>query len=323
MTLLRLTTVALFGLTLVACDEDAQGRSTPGAGAGGKADDASGAELDPEIQAQHLAAVGACERAATRDRAHTSALRFVERAEIEQDRVQCIGVANDAVRSALALSLQVTAPQLATDVGDAFTAWRSAHANLCSVLLDAHEHALEKSIAAVDAGCVAEAELRLAEAVEAFADLGGARATGPDVEARYGACFALYEAARDDLGPDGSSEIPEVVADAQVQAEVDAQLVMGDCIADQVAQDAVPQLASRVLESFPGREPSQVDDAIVAALEASAEALEAPCTVIGYAAGDGGPIGAAQCRVAAALWQHELIGYVVPQLAPASAPEQE
>ncbi len=315
MTLLRLTTVAILGLSLVACDEDAGGRNTPGAGVGGKADDASGADLDPEIQAEHLAAVGACENAAKRDREHTSALRFSERTEIEQDRVQCIWAANDATRSALALSLQITAPQMANDVDDAFDAWRSEHAKLCGVLLDAHSDALEKSISAVDAGCIAEAELRLAEAIEAFADLGGTRASGPDAQARYAACYALYEAARDELGPDGSSEVPEAVEAEQVQAEVEAQLVLADCIQDEVAE-AVPELASRVIESYPGRTAEQVDDDILAALEASAEALEAPCTVIGYAAADGGPVGVAQCRVAAALWQHELIGYVVPELAP-------
>ena len=111
MTTLRSTVAILvFGLSLTAC-YDPQGRAEPSsAGGGGKADDAQAAELDPEIQQEHLRAVGACESAARREREHTSALRYVEHTEIEQERIQCIAAANDGVRSALAATLQITAP---------------------------------------------------------------------------------------------------------------------------------------------------------------------------------------------------------------------
>lgn len=316
MTALRLTAAIILGLSLTACDEQ-PGRAEPSSGGvGGKADDAQGAELDPAIQQEHLQAVGACESAARRDREHTSALRYVERTEIEQDRIQCITAANDGVRSALAVTLQLQAPELADDVDDAFNAWRSEHSKLCSALVEARPDALEKSISAVETGCMAEAELRLAEAVEAFADLGGGRALAPDPEARYASCFASYQAALDEpLGPDGSSEIPEVVAEAQLQHEVDAEALLADCIEGALAEE-IPLLADRVIDTYPGRTPESVDDALARTFEGSAEGIAQVCIVLGYAAADGGPLGVQDCRTAAAMWRHEIMGYVVPEVAP-------
>ena len=317
MTTLRLTAALILGLSLTACDQgDQQGRAEPAGGVGGKADDAEGAELDPEIQQEHLVAVGACESAARRDREHTSALRYVERTEIEQDRIQCITAANDAVRSALALTLQVEAPELADDVGQAFDVWRSEHSKLCGALIEARPDALEKSISAIEAGCVAEAELRLAEAVEAFADLGGGRAQAPDAETRYASCQEAYQAALDEpLGPDASSEIPEAVAEAQLQHEVDAEEVLADCIEDTLAEE-IPLLSARVIDTYPGRTEQSVDEAFDRTFTKNSEAITQVCTVLGYAAADGGPLGVQDCRTAAAIWRHEIMGYVVPEVAP-------
>jgi len=326
MTSLRLAAALLVGLSLAACDEQEQGRAEPGAGVGGKADDAQGAELDPEIQREHLEAVGACEGAARRDREHTSVLRYVERTEIEQDRIQCISAANDGVRSALAATLQITAPELADDVGDAFDAWRSEHTKFCDTLLDAHEHATEKSISAVEAGCVAEAELRLAEAVEVFADLGGGRAAPPHAEARHDVCYELYTLALEEggVGPDASSEIPEAAADAQLQARIDAEELLADCVEEELLE-AIPELSARVLQSYPGRTQGQVERTFGDAFEKGSAGVSQVCIVLGYASAEGGPLAAQQCRVAAAMWQHELIGYVVPELAPdeSAQPEDE
>lgn len=321
---LRLTAALLLGLSLTACDEE-QGRSEPGGfdAPGGKADDADGAELDPEIQMTHLAAVGACEAAARRDRENTSALRYVERTEIEENRLRCISDANDGVRSALAATLQITAPELADDVDDAFNEWRTEHGRLCGALVEAHELALEKSISAIEVGCAAEAELRLAEAVEAFADLGGARAAAPNIAGRYETCHQLYETAVEDLdlGPDGSSEDPAVVEAARIQAEADAQQVLADCVEDELAE-AIPLLSSRVVESYPGREEAQVDEAFERTLDNGSEGIGQVCDVLGYSTPDGGPVRIQECRTAAASWRHELMGYIVPEVGPQEpAPE--
>ena len=313
MSALRISAAILLGLTLAACDEEPEGRAAPGEGAGGKADDVEGVELDPEIQEAHLRAVGICETAARRARDRTSVLRFVERTDIERDRIACVSEANDAVRSALALTLSQTAPELADDVGDAFNAWRSEHSKLCSTFRDAHEDALEKSISAVDAGCAAEAELRLAEAVEAFADLGGGRAAVPDAQAQHPECYEFYEIALEDVGADASSEIPEVVSEALLQAQVDGTELVADCIEEELT-DTIPALAERILQSYPGRDGTQVDESLLSALEGGSEGIAQVCTVLGYAAADGGALGVQQCRTAAAMWRHELLGYVIPGL---------
>ncbi len=319
MSALRISAAILFGLCLTACDDEPQGRAAPAGGdVGGKADDVDGADLDPEIQMEHLRAVGACESAANRDRESTSALRFSARTEIEQDRIACVSAANDAVRSALALTLQQTAPELADDVGAAFNAWRSEHSKLCATFLDAHEDALEKSISVVDAGCAAQAELSLAEAVEAFADLGGGRAAAPDAEALYAECYEFYELALEDVGADASSEIPEVVSEALAQAQVDGTELLADCIEEELTA-LIPSLAERVLESYPGRDGNQVDQALLGAFQGGSEGIAQVCLVLGYSAADGGALGVQQCRAAAAMWRHELVGYVVPELAPAPA----
>lgn len=328
MTPLRITAALILGLSLTACDEE-QGRNEPagfdGSG-GGKADDADGAELDPEIQMTHLAAVGACEAAARRDRENTSELRYLERTEIEEDRLRCISDANDGVRSALAATLQITAPELASDVDNAFNEWRTEHGRLCDALVEAHELALEKSISAVQVGCAAEAELRLAEAVEAFADLGGTRAAAPDIATRYETCHQLYETAVEDLdlGPDGSSEDPAVVEAAREQAEADAQEVLADCIEDELAE-AIPVLSDRVVDSYPGREEGQVNDAFERTLDNGSEGIGQVCDVLGYSTPDGGPVRIQECRTAAASWRHELMGYIVPEVGPETeepAPEE-
>lgn len=327
MSALRISAAILLGLTLTACDDESQGRAAPAdGGVGGKADDADGVELDPEIQMDHLRAVGVCETTARRDRESTSPLRFAERTEIEEDRIRCVSDANDAVRSALALTLGQTAPELADDVGDAFNAWRSEHGKLCSTFLDAHEDALEKSISAVSAGCAAQAEFHLAEAVEAFADLGGGRATAPDAKTRYAECYEFYELALEDVGVDASSEIPEVVSEALLQAQVDGNELLADCIEEELTE-SIPLLAGRVLETYPGRDGNQVDQALLGAFEDGSEGIAQVCTVLGYSAADGGALGVQQCRVAGAMWRHELLGYVVPEAAPeaedGSEPEGE
>lgn len=323
MSALRISAAILLGLTLTACDDDSQGRAAPGdGGVGGKADDVDGADLDPDIQKDHLRAVGLCETTARRERERTSELRFAERTEIEQDRIACVSDANDAVRSALALTLDQTAPELADDVDQAFNAWRSEHSKLCATFLDAHDEALEKSISAVDAGCVAEAELHLAEAVEAFADLGGGRAAAPDAKTQYAECYEFYELALEEVGVDASSEVPEAVSDALLQAQVNGTELLADCIEEEL-EESIPLLSTRVLDSYPGRDGNQVDQALLSAFEDGSEGIAQVCDVLGYASADGGALGVQQCRTAAAMWRHELLGYVVPEVAPAAEPEAE
>ncbi|MGH1348191.1 MAG: hypothetical protein ACRBN8_41940 [Nannocystales bacterium] len=321
MSALRISAAILLGLSLIACDDDSEGRAAPAeGGVGGKADDVAGAELDPEIQQEHLRAVGVCETTARRGRERTSVLRFAERTEIEQDRIECLSDANDAVRSALALTLDLTAPELSDDVGTAFNVWRSEHSKLCSAFLEAHDEVLEKSISAVDAGCLALAELHLAEAVEAFADLGGGRASAPDAQAQYPECYEFYELALEDVGADASSEIPEAASEALLQAQVDGTELFADCIEEELLE-AIPVLSSRVLVSYPGRDEDQVDQTLRSAFEGGSDGIAQVCDVLGYSAAEGGALGVQQCRTAAAMWRHELLAYVVPEAAPAGGGE--
>ena len=107
-----------------------------------------------------------------------------------------------------------------------------------------------------------------------------------------------------------------------MQAQVDGTELLADCIEDELTE-SIPVLAGRVLESYPGRDGNQVDQALLGAFEDGSEGIAQVCTVLGYAAADGGALGVQQCRVAAAMWRHELLGYVVPETAPPSEPEPE
>ncbi len=295
----------LFGLfATVGCDDGGSGHGNAPGGAGGKADDASSV-VDPQVQAEHLEAVGACERQANRDREHVSALRIDARGDIERTRLECLEIANDATRSALALTLDRTAPSLADDVGQAFEAWRAAHGTLCSTLVDASEQALEKSSSVLELGCAAESELRLAEAVEAFVDLGGARAQPPTSEAAYSRCYDDYDDAMaadvGDGGPQGEA------------AELESTLA--DCVEAELEGD-VEEIADRVAESFPGRDADGVADDVADRFEQVSDVVRDVCAVFGYGSLDAGEVQVARCRVAAAIWRHEVVGFAVPELGP-------
>lgn len=329
----RLFSAVLLSLSLVACDDGSDGARPDASGSAGKADDADGSAVDPEVQAQHLQAVGTCEVAASRARETTSALRFEDRQDIEVARASCLSTANDATRSPMAVTLEQTAPELAPGVGDTFNAWRTAHANFCGLLIDGHELALDKSIIAIEAGCAAESELRLAEAVEAIADLGGTRALLPDAQASYPGCYADFTAALEGGGdeepvpePDGPADDPagDVPApddadanagDAVSTVEADAYAGLADCIEAEL-EGSWEALGNAVLEAFPGRDPSRVADEIEKEYIAIQDTVDDVCVTLGYASGDEPLVAVEQCRTAAAIWRHEIIGYVIPEAGP-------
>lgn len=322
------------------CDEGAgEGRGSAGPGAGGKADDAEAVEIDPEAQAQHIEAVVGCESVARRDRENTSALRHLERTDIESARLRCLSDANDATRSYAALSLEVTAPEQAAKVGDVFDQWRSGHSLLCSALIDAHENALEKSISATEAACVAESELRLAEAIEAFVDLGGERTTPPEQSARYTSCYEDFEAALEagDLPADEPADTPgDAPADTTDGADtaegadmtegadttddaLDATTVatqtLADCLEAEL-EGSIETLATRVFASFPGRDADRIRETFEQRYEDASEIALEVCDVLAYASADASELQVHRCRASAAIWRHEVIGHVIPAAGP-------
>ncbi len=327
----RLFSAVLLSLSLAACDDGTAAARPDVGGSAGKADDAQGSAVEPEVQAQHLQAVGTCEVAANRERETTSALRFEQRQDIEVARATCLSTANDATRSPMAVTLERTAPELALGVGDTFTAWRTAHANFCALLIDGHALALDKSIIAVEAGCAAESELRLAEALETIADLGGTRAVLPDASSLYPDCYANFTAAleggaNDGPEPDGpaddsAGDVPDVdtgaapADDSLASVEADAYAGLADCIEADLER-SWEALGNAILQSFPGRDPSRVADEIEKEYIAIQDAVDDVCITLGHAAPDDALVAVEQCRAGAAIWRHEVIGYVIPEAGP-------
>ena len=302
-------------LALPGCAEPTASRGGPASGpAGGKADDADAGELG-EAQRAHLQAVNRCELLAARGRAFTSELRIDARTEIEQERQSCIADANDSVTDTMEATLDAAGSSLAGNAADGLTAWRDAAPDFCELLVDASGQASSKQVSVLAAGCLGQGELHLAEAIQAFVDLGGPPAAGPEIEPVHPACWDQYVQQVDAL-PEDETALPEQIAATQA---------LGSCVRSDLLNEVALELAVAVVDSFPGRNEDDVLDQTERAFYALAAAHESACMVLGAASVDAGTAAAelqfARCRVSGAIWTGRWIGYAVPELAPVSSDE--
>jgi hypothetical protein len=304
-------------MLLGGCADASGGRGLPGgSGSGGKADDAEGeGEADDDAaQLAFVEAVGRCEALADRGRATIGAARIEPRLEVEVDRLDCLRSANDEMLAAIEATLEETESPLAGDGEEAFTAWREANAGFCALLVKASEAAIEKDAEVHEAGCVGRAEVLLAEAIVSFADLGGTPAEPPEARDAYADCYEAFDAAIEE-----ADATQPVEGESELDLTIDAHEDLSACIQLATAE-LDDELAARVVESFPGRGMDNLHEEIDAEFEATEDAATVVCNVLGSASIDAGEpeaqLQAETCAVSAAIWRAELIGALVPELAP-------
>lgn len=323
-------------LGLAGCDEEAEPSRGGGGPSGGKADDAEGDDDGErsEAQQQHLAEVGECESVASRGRSTVSDLRIADTLEIEQTRLECLRDANDATTDELNAALSSESSDLAGESDDNFEIWREKHEGFCSLMVEASESALGKDASVVETACLAQAELVLAEAIEAFGDLGGVAAKAPEADRAYEDCYETYEDALEaeptnDAPEDTPEETPEdgtpeeptdndASSDATTQGAnqiaTEATEALADCI-QEATEEVEDDIESKVVESFPGRASTGIEDEINDTMRDATRAADSVCDVLVSSSG-GDDLATANCEVATSIWRHELIGYVVPPLSP-------
>ena len=304
----------LFAVALAGCAEDTgAGRGGSNGPAGGKADQVDEDEGDGEdgglgeAQEAHLNAVGKCEVFADRDRDHIGEARIEMRSEIETTRIECLREANDATRDEIESTLVESESTLSGESEDAFTVWRETAEDLCGLLTAGSADAKNKGSAVTELACLGQAELLLAEAIAAFADLGGTPANPPEARETYAGCYDEFD---DTLEEEQSPSL---------ELRIDANEDLAGCLREET-DDLAELLAGRIVDAFPGRERPELEALIGRELDGTDQAAEAVCNVLGsasIAAGDPeAELEAKNCVVAASIWRAELFGYTVPALTP-------
>jgi hypothetical protein len=312
------------------CDDAPAGR---GFGAdnqiGGKGDDADGETVDDEARVAFIDAVDRCEALADRGRRTISEARIEQRHAIETTRLECLTTANDETLDTIEATLDDDASELAGEGEDTFTAWREANAEFCDLLVKASDVAVDKDADVHEARCVAQAELQLAQAIVAYADLGGAPADAPEAREAYATCYEAFDTALEVEPVEGDGPEGEVPVEGEEEAELEtvvaAEQTLADCI-ELATTDLDDELAARINESFPGRGIDNLQETINGDFASTEEAATSLCNVLGAASIAAGEPEAelltSRCFVSTSIWRGRLIGVVVPELAP-TAPEGE
>ena len=321
---------AVAAMLLGGCDDASSGRGFgPDNQIGGKGDDAEdeGEAGDDEARIAFIDAVDRCEALADRGRATISEARIEQRHAVETSRLQCLTAANDETLDAIEATLEGDTSELAGEGADAFTTWREANAEFCDLLVKASDAAVDKDADVHEVRCVAQAEFQLAQAIIAYADLGGAPADAPEAREAYAACYEAFDTALEvepieGDGPEG--EVPvEGEEEAALETVVAAHQALADCI-EVATTDLDDELAARINASFPGRGIDNLQETINGDFASTEEAATSLCNVLGAASIAAGEPEAelvtTRCFVSTSIWRARLLGDVVPELAP-TAPE--
>jgi hypothetical protein len=297
------------GLGLGACGADGGGRAAEdsGGGPGGKADDNDDVDdTDGGVGGEHIEAVASCEGVADRGREHTADARTSILGRIEQERLECLTEANDAVVGTIDGVLQDAGSDRSGRTGEAFQQWRSIHVTTCELLVRGSDVALDKAATVRVVACNAASELGLANLVDAFANLGAAPVElMPNFEA-HAACFGAFDASR--------AAAPGTEPEAE---ETKALLTLADCIRDDIVLLG-DDVVDRVLEAYPGRDPEATQEEFVRVLDGQTLAIGEACATLGHASRDAGQpraeVQEAKCGVLAVSMTFDLIGEVIPAL---------
>lgn len=306
--------LALATFAAIGCGQAPGGRATGGVSAGGKGDDVEEDSSDDggtdQPMSDHRGATMQCEAVADHLRAHINTARTDSVVDLERDRNDCLVRANDAARPVIDAKLDG-----ATDpfMGQSDRSWRSHRDDAvaaCNALVEAHADAGGDALAAVATACISGAELHLALVLDAYVDFGVAPFSIPAARDTYPSCYAALDASLETAS--GDDPIEEAVAQSE----------LADCIVAE--HDALlPELATRVAATFPGKDALVVETELRDALAALHETRDTICSISVHAGPTAGTPNAdldiAECEVDIAIQQGELIASVAPDLLPDDA----
>jgi hypothetical protein len=323
---------AIASVLLGGCDEAPGGRGLAGNDQSiGKGDDAEGEgeEGDDASLVAFIDAVDRCEALADRGRATISEARIEQRHAVETTRLECLTTANDDTLDVIEATLAGDTSELAGDGTETFAAWREANAEFCDLLVKASDVAVEKDADVHEVRCAAQAEFQLAQAIVAYADLGGAPADAPEAREAYATCYEAFDTALEVEPVEGDGPEGEVPVEGDEAAELEtvvaAHQTLADCI-ETATTDLDDELAARINASFPGRGIDNLQETINGDFASTEEAATSLCNVLGAASIAAGEPEAelftTRCLVSTSIWRARLLGDVVPELAP-TAPEDD
>lgn len=295
---------------VIGCGSDMGGRDVNGGGPGGKADDPDdAAESEGDDGATEATAhsenVQVCEGAAERLREHTNSKRYEALRDVEQERVDCLIDANDATLGVIGETLKDVDSAAASQVEDVFKQPRSTATGLCNALVEASDVALEKSASVEHTACVGQAELHIAHAIDAHADLGAVPEMIKPARDAYPECYSTFDS--------------ETAGEITVDQETKAIENLSGCI-NSAVRDHRMELADRILTNFPGRNADTLIAELGSYFDRAQTSADQACTVLGAAGTRAGQaevsIDVANCSVSMAILGGELLGTVITALAP-------
>ncbi|MEM6992745.1 MAG: hypothetical protein AAF721_19680, partial [Myxococcota bacterium] len=254
----------LAGLLTVACGAEDSGRGGGGMCGGAKCDEVEGGTSGGESgdRSEFLEAIGDCENAAERKRGRTHDERYDALVGIERSRTSCLQRANDDIVPSIDKTVGGRNEELSGKLSGQFGRYRDARGMLCTTLVEASEHATEKSGPLAEEACSAQSELDVAALISAYVDLGTNAVKLAESRVRYPACWDSYD---------------DAIKDASVASQTEeATEGLLACIVE--ANDGVrSQLVTKIQEQFPGRTSETLEDDTQRAMRSHGNAMEDIC----------------------------------------------
>jgi len=269
-------------------------------------EDSSTTSGDDIPMTAHHEAVVACEAKADHAREHLNEARSDAIVDLERERNDCLVMANDAARETIEAILAAATDSWAGQTGAVWDAQRSTAIAACNALVETSPDAADDRRPVASAACVALSELHFAAVLDAYVDFGDVPFSIAGARDRYPSCYAAYDDAQANAA--GVDPLAEGVA---------AEEGLADCVAG-VHEAFAPELAARVVELFPGRDPLQVETDLRDAFTAQVDARSKVCIVAAHAGvqrtAPDVDLERAECLVDAAIQAGEVLELVAPDL---------
>ncbi|HET6583695.1 MAG TPA: hypothetical protein VFG69_09610, partial [Nannocystaceae bacterium] len=254
----------------------------------------------------HHDAVLECEARADHAREHLNEARTDALVDLERERNDCLVEADDAAREPIEAMLAAAGDSWTGQTTAVWDAQRTTATSLCNLLVESNAESVADRRPVVAATCNTTAELHFAALLDAYVDFGEVPFSILAARDRYPSCYAAYDDAQADAP--GTDPLAEVVA-------IEEQLAA--CIAD-VHEDLAVELAARVVELFPERDPATVEQDLIDALAGQIDARAKVCIVAAHAgtqrASDDVDQERAECLVDVAIQAGDLVVLVAPDL---------
>jgi hypothetical protein len=202
--------------------------------------------------------------------------------------------------------LSAAADSWAGQTGALWDAQRATAISTCNALVEASPDAADDRRPVASATCVALSELHFASVLDAYVDFGEVPFSIAGARDRYPSCYAAYDDAQANAA--GVDPLVEGVA---------AEEGLADCIVG-VHESFAPELAARVVELFPERDPLQVETDLRDAFASQLDARTKVCIVAAHAGVQRMSLEVdlerAECLVDLAIQAGEVLELVAPDL---------